>query len=57
LLLETGRPLRRSHPVYLAVIYGISLVLGCLNSVMFFGPTESWIHVFQAAYFMLALAH
>ena len=51
LLLKTGRPLRRSHPVYLAVIYGISLVLGCLNSVMFFGPTEGWIHVFRAAYF------
>src|SRR5438445_10023800 len=48
LLLKTGRPLRRSHPVYLAVIYGMWLVHGCLNSVMFFGATDRWLHVFRA---------
>jgi signal transduction histidine kinase len=51
LLLKTGRPLWRSHPMYLAAIYSISLVLGWMNSMMFFGPIENWIYVFQAAYF------
>jgi signal transduction histidine kinase len=51
LLLRTSRPLWRSHPGYLATLYGISFVLGWLNSTMFFGPTDRWIGVFQAAYF------
>lgn len=50
LLLKTGRPLWRSHPAWLAVMYGISIVLGWLNSADFFGPTENWIHIFQAGY-------
>src|SRR5262245_47066204 len=50
LLLKTGEPLRRSHPVYLACIYGISLLLGWLNSATFFGPPETWINVFRAGY-------
>jgi signal transduction histidine kinase len=51
LLLRTGRPLWRSHPVYLGVLYGISFVLGWLNSTLFFGATDNWIRVFQGAYF------
>jgi signal transduction histidine kinase len=50
LLLKTGRPLWRSQPVYLALIYGSSFLLGWLNSVTFFGPTESWIYLFRAGY-------
>jgi len=50
LLLKSGKPLRRSQPMILFLIYGISVLLGWLNSVTFFGPTERWIHVFQAGY-------
>ena len=50
LLLKTGEPLRRSRPVYLGCIYGISLLLGWLNSATFFGPPETWINVFRAGY-------
>jgi signal transduction histidine kinase len=51
LVLKTGQALWRSHPVYLGAIYGTSLFLGWLNSLLFFGPTEYWIHAFQAVYF------
>jgi signal transduction histidine kinase len=50
LLLKTGKPLLRSHPVYLICIYGVSLFLGWLNSLTFFGPLETWIYVFRAGY-------
>ena len=50
LLLKTGKPLRRSHPVYLVFIYGIALLLGGLNSLTFFGRSETWIYVFRAGY-------
>jgi len=50
LLLKSGKPLRQSHPFVLFLIYGISALLGGLNSATFFGPTERWIHVFQVGY-------
>ena len=50
LLLKSDKPLWRSQPVVLFVIYGISVFLGWLNSVAFFGPTENWIHIFQVGY-------
>ena len=50
LLLKTGQPLRRSCPICLVCIYGISLLLGWLNSATFFGPPETWINVFRAGY-------
>ena len=50
LLLKTGKPLRRSHPVYLVFIYGIALLLGGLNSLLFFGRSETWVYVFRAGY-------
>ena len=50
LLLKTGKPLRLSHPVYLVCIYGIALLLGWLNSLTFFGRSETWIYVFRAGY-------
>jgi signal transduction histidine kinase len=50
LLLKTGKPLRRSHPVYLVCIYGIALFLGGLNSLTFFGRAETWIYIFRVGY-------
>ena len=50
LLLKTGKPLRRSQPIVLFSIYGISVLLGWLNSITFFGSTERWIRIFQAGY-------
>ena len=50
LLLKSGKPLRRSQPGILFLLYGISILLGWLNSITFFGPTGRWIHVFQAGY-------
>jgi signal transduction histidine kinase len=50
LLLKTGKPLRRSHPIYLLCIYGIALFLGGLNSLTFFGPAETWIYIFRVGY-------
>lgn len=50
LLLKSGKSLWRTKPLCLALIYGASVFLGSLNSATFFGPTERWIHVFQAGY-------
>jgi signal transduction histidine kinase len=50
LLLKGGKPLRQTQPMVLVLIYGISVLLGWLNSVTFFGPTVRWIHIFQAGY-------
>jgi hypothetical protein len=50
LLLKTGKPLRGSHPIYLACIYGIALFLGGLNSLTFFGPFDVWVYIFRAGY-------
>jgi signal transduction histidine kinase len=36
--------------VSLISIYGISIALGILNSVTFFGPLEYWVVIFRAAY-------
>jgi len=38
------------RPLHFAVVYGVALVLGTLNSVTFFGPPETWIHAFRASY-------
>jgi signal transduction histidine kinase len=50
LLLKTGQPLRTAHPIMLISLYGIAIVLGALNSVTFYGPVDTWIHVFRATY-------
>ena len=55
LLLKSGKPLGQSHPVYLAFIYGVSLMLAWLNSVTFFGPAETWIYTFRAGYVFTCL--
>lgn len=50
LLLKKDQPLRSSHPVYLAMIYGISLVLGMLYRVTFFDPAGAWTIALRAGY-------
>jgi signal transduction histidine kinase len=55
LLLKSGKPLGRSHPVCLVFIYAVSLLLLGLNSVTFFGPVETWIYFFRAGYFFTFL--
>ena len=43
------------RPLYLALIYGVALVLGTVNSVTFFGPLETWIQNFRAGYIYLCI--
>lgn len=50
LLLKQGRPARHSHPLLLVFIYGTAVVLGSLNSIAFFGPTDRWIEIFRINY-------
>ncbi len=50
LLLRSGRPLRHAHPLGLGLLYGVSIVLGGLISVTFFGPGDTWIFLFRAGY-------
>lgn len=50
LLLKTGKPMGRSHPGCLVLIYGVALTIGWLNSLTFSGNIESWIYVFRATY-------
>jgi signal transduction histidine kinase len=42
-----GSPVR---PLHIAVVYGVALVLGTINSVTFFSPPETWIYAFRASY-------
>ena len=56
-LLLTKKPSRGSlAPLHTALIYGVGIVLGALNSVTFFGPLEAWISIFRASYFYLCIA-
>lgn len=50
LLLKHGRPIRQYRPMWLILIYGISLLLGCWYSVTFSGPVENWTIVFRTSY-------
>ena len=38
------------RPRFVAILYGIGLALGAMNSLTFFGPLEIWIHHFRAGY-------
>jgi hypothetical protein len=38
------------RPRFVAILYGIGLALGAMNSLTFFGPLETWIHHFRAGY-------
>jgi signal transduction histidine kinase len=50
LLLRHGRPIRQYRPLWLLMIYGISLMLGCWYSLTFSGPVENWTAVFRITY-------
>ena len=55
LLLRGGSLVPTVRPLYLALIYGVALVLGTVNSVTFFGPLETWIQNFRAGYIYLCI--
>jgi signal transduction histidine kinase len=55
LLLRGGSLVSTVRPLYLALIYGVALVLGTVNSVTFFGPLETWIQNFRAGYIYLCI--
>jgi len=38
------------RPRFIALIYGVGLALGLLNSMTYFGPSEIWIDNFRAGY-------
>jgi signal transduction histidine kinase len=38
------------RPRFIALIYGVGLALGFLNSMTYFGPSEIWINNFRAGY-------
>ena len=43
------------RPRFVAILYGIGLALGAMNSLTFFGPTETWIHHFRAGYIYICI--
>ncbi|MGH7826065.1 MAG: ATP-binding protein [Candidatus Binatia bacterium] len=50
LLLKMGKPLSRTRPILVIVIYGTAVGLACWNSLTFFGPVDRWIVAFRAGY-------
>ena len=55
LLLSSGATGVFFRPVQIAFIYGISLMLGALNSITFFGPLDTWMHNFRAGYLYICI--
>ncbi|HEX7229925.1 MAG TPA: histidine kinase dimerization/phospho-acceptor domain-containing protein, partial [Candidatus Binatia bacterium] len=55
LLLSSGSSGAVLRPLQIAFIYGISLMLGALNSITFFGPLDTWMHNFRAAYLYICI--
>jgi len=49
LLSEGGRE-GALQPLQAALIYGVGIALGALNSLTYFGPLEAWLVAFRAAY-------
>ena len=43
------------RPRFVAILYGIGLALGAMNSLTFFGPLETWIHHFRAGYIFICI--
>lgn len=43
------------RPRFVALIYGIGLALGAMNSLTFFGPLDIWIHHFRASYIYICI--
>jgi signal transduction histidine kinase len=50
LLLRSGSFNAAVRPRFIAVIYGVGLAIGAVNSLTFFGPLETWIDNFRAGY-------
>ena len=50
LMLRSGSAHGLLRPRFIALIYGVGLALGFLNSMTYFGPPEIWIHNFRAGY-------
>ena len=50
LLLRSGSFNTAVRPRFIAVIYGVGLALGAVNSLTYFGPLEAWIDNFRAGY-------
>ena len=55
LLLSSGSSGASLRPLQIAFIYGISLMLGALNSITFFGPLDTWMHNFRAGYLYICI--
>jgi len=50
LLLKNAGAQTAPRPRVLALLYGVGLALGLLNSLTYFGPLEIWINNFRAGY-------
>lgn len=50
LLLSEGARGGTLRPLQAALIYGVGIVLGALNSLTHFGPLDAWLFAFRAAY-------
>jgi len=55
LLLSRGPSGGYLRPLHIVFIYGISLMLGTLNSMTYFGPLDTWIDNFRAGYVYIAI--
>lgn len=55
LLLSSGATGAFLRPLQIALIYAISLMLGALNSITFFGPLETWMYNFRAGYLYICI--
>ncbi len=43
------------RPRFVAVLYGVGLALGAMNSLTFFGPLETWVQHFRAGYLYVCI--
>ena len=55
LLLSRGPSGGYLRPLHIVFIYSISLMLGTLNSMTYFGPLDTWIDNFRAGYVYIAI--
>lgn len=53
LIMRTGRPVWRLHPISLPLIYGVGLMMGALSSATFYGSLDHWIYAFRVGYLYL----
>ena len=55
LLLSRSEAQPGLRPRFVAILYGVGLALGAMNSLTFFGPLETWIRHFRAAYVYICI--